>query len=75
MFDVIVVGGGPTGEEVSARLYDWGLDVALVEDRLTGGPNVPDERSSSRGEAQFTDKLLSAMRQQFGGYLELAAES
>jgi pyruvate/2-oxoglutarate dehydrogenase complex dihydrolipoamide dehydrogenase (E3) component len=37
MFDVIVVGGGPTGEEASARLSDHGLDVALVEDRLIGG--------------------------------------
>jgi pyruvate/2-oxoglutarate dehydrogenase complex dihydrolipoamide dehydrogenase (E3) component len=36
-FDVIVVGGGPTGEEASARLSDRGLEVALVEDRLIGG--------------------------------------
>ena len=36
-FDVIVVGGGPTGEEASARLSDRGLDVVLVEDRLIGG--------------------------------------
>lgn len=28
------------------------------------------ERFSSRGEAQFQDKLLSAMRYQFGGHLE-----
>jgi dihydrolipoamide dehydrogenase len=36
-FDVIVVGGGPTGEEAAARLSDRGLHVALVEDRLVGG--------------------------------------
>jgi 6-phosphogluconate dehydrogenase len=29
------------------------------------------ERFSSRGEAHFADQLLSAMRQQFGGHLEL----
>ena len=28
------------------------------------------ERFSSRGEADFADKLLSAMRFQFGGHLE-----
>src|SRR4030095_1188577 len=31
-------------------------------------------RFSSRGEAEFGDKLLSAMRYQFGGHLEKAAE-
>jgi len=29
------------------------------------------ERFSSRGEADFADKLLSAMRFQFGGHEEL----
>jgi 6-phosphogluconate dehydrogenase len=28
------------------------------------------ERFSSRGEADFADKLLSAMRYQFGGHIE-----
>ena len=28
------------------------------------------ERFSSRGEADFADKLLSAMRFEFGGHLE-----
>jgi len=32
------------------------------------------ERFESRGEAGFSDKLLSAMRYQFGGHLEKAAE-
>ena len=32
------------------------------------------ERFSSRGEADFQDKVLSAMRFQFGGHLEKAAE-
>ena len=31
------------------------------------------ERFSSRGEADFQDKLLSAMRFQFGGHLEKSA--
>ena len=33
------------------------------------------ERFSSRGEADFQDKLLSAMRFQFGGHLEKPAKS
>jgi len=31
------------------------------------------ERFSSRGEADFADKLLSAMRYEFGGHLEKPA--
>ena len=31
------------------------------------------ERFSSRGEADFQNKLLSAMRFEFGGHLEKAA--
>jgi 6-phosphogluconate dehydrogenase len=30
------------------------------------------ERFESRGEAEFADKLLSAIRNQFGGHAELA---
>ncbi|HXL64536.1 MAG TPA: 6-phosphogluconate dehydrogenase (decarboxylating), partial [Xanthobacteraceae bacterium] len=32
------------------------------------------ERFSSRGNADFADKVLSAMRYQFGGHIEKAAE-
>jgi 6-phosphogluconate dehydrogenase len=32
------------------------------------------ERFSSRGEADFANKILSAMRYQFGGHVEKAAE-
>ena len=32
------------------------------------------QRFSSRGEADFQDKLLSAMRFQFGGHLEKPAK-
>ena len=33
------------------------------------------ERFSSRGEADFADKLLSAMRYEFGGHIEKPAKS
>ena len=49
----------------------WTVEAAIDED-------VPAhvitsslyERFSSRGEAEFADKLLSAMRQEFGGHAE-----
>ncbi|MDY7225638.1 dihydrolipoyl dehydrogenase family protein [Hyalangium rubrum] len=36
-FDVVVIGGGPTGENVGARAAAAGLSVALVERELLGG--------------------------------------
>ncbi len=36
-FDVVVVGGGPTGENVAARAVRGGLTAALVETELYGG--------------------------------------
>jgi dihydrolipoamide dehydrogenase len=36
-FDVVVIGGGPTGENAAARAAAGGLTVALVETELLGG--------------------------------------
>ncbi len=37
LFDVIVIGAGPTGENVAARAVKGGLTAAIVESRLVGG--------------------------------------
>src|SRR6478672_6368760 len=36
-FDVIVVGGGPVGENAADRAHKGGLTVAIVEKHLVGG--------------------------------------
>jgi 6-phosphogluconate dehydrogenase len=66
----------PTLEDFSGRVSDsgegrWTIDAAIEE-----GVPVPVlsaalfQRFSSRGEADFANKVLSAMRLQFGGHVE-----
>jgi 6-phosphogluconate dehydrogenase len=66
----------PTLSEFAGRVSDSGegrwtiraaIDEAVPAHVLTAALY---ERFSSRGEADFADKLLSAMRFQFGGHLE-----
>jgi len=71
--------GDPQLDKFSGRVSDsgegrWTLDAAIDE-------GVPAqvlaaalfERFSSRGEAEFQDRILSAMRFEFGGHLEKKA--
>lgn len=37
VFDVVVIGGGPTGENVAERAHAGGLTAAVVEHELVGG--------------------------------------
>ena len=68
--------GDPTLSKFSGRVSDSGegrwtikasIDEAVPTPVLT---TALYERFSSRGEADFADKLLSAMRFEFGGHLE-----
>jgi 6-phosphogluconate dehydrogenase len=71
----------PTLEGFTGRVSDsgegrWTIKAAIDE----GVPahvlsSALYERFSSRGQAEFADKLLSAMRYQFGGHLEKPAET
>ena len=71
--------GDPELKKFAGRVSDsgegrWTIDAAIDE-------GVPAhvltaalyERFGSRGEAEFADKLLSAMRYEFGGHLEKKA--
>jgi 6-phosphogluconate dehydrogenase len=71
------LGQDPAAEGFSGRVSDSGEGrwtvAAAVE---TGVPahvltTALYERFASRGEADFADKLLSAMRKEFGGHEEL----
>jgi 6-phosphogluconate dehydrogenase len=73
------VAGSPDLSEFSGRVSDSGegrwtvlaaVDVGAPANVLSAALF---ERFASRGEADFADQLLSAMRKQFGGHAEIAA--
>ena len=68
----------PTLEKFSGRVSDsgegrWTLQAAIDESVPAPVLNAAlFQRFSSRGEADFADKVLSALRYQFGGHVEKA---
>ena len=66
----------PSLNDFSGRVSDSGEGRWTIKAAIDEGVPVPVlttslyERFSSRGEADFQDKLLSAMRFQFGGHIE-----
>jgi pyruvate/2-oxoglutarate dehydrogenase complex dihydrolipoamide dehydrogenase (E3) component len=78
IFDVVVVGGGPSGEEASGRLADHGLSVTLVEDRLVGGECahwacMPSKALLRPYEALAETRRIPGAREAVNGRLEVAA--
>jgi 6-phosphogluconate dehydrogenase len=69
----------PTLSEFTGRVSDSGEGRWTIKAAIDEGVPVPVlstalyERFSSRGDADYQDKLLSAMRFQFGGHLEKPA--
>jgi 6-phosphogluconate dehydrogenase len=69
----------PNLSKFAGRVSDSGEGRWTIKAAIDEGVPVPVltaalyERFSSRGEADYQDKLLSAMRFQFGGHLEKAA--
>ena len=67
----------PTLADLSGRVSDSGEGRWTIHAAIDEGVPVPVlsaalfARFSSRGESHFADRLLSAMRLQFGGHLEL----
>jgi 6-phosphogluconate dehydrogenase len=69
----------PALSKFSGRVSDSGEGRWTINAAIDEGVPVPVlsaalyQRFSSRGEADYQDKLLSAMRFEFGGHLELPA--
>jgi 6-phosphogluconate dehydrogenase len=69
--------GNPELEGIAGRVSDSGEGRWTIKAAIDEGVPVPVlaaslfARFSSRGEAVYADKLLSAMRQAFGGHVEL----
>ncbi|NNM88183.1 MAG: decarboxylating 6-phosphogluconate dehydrogenase [Phycisphaerae bacterium] len=76
----IALAKNPDMQEFQGRVSDSGEGRWTITAAIDEAVPVPVlsaalyERFSSRGEAEFTDRLLSAMRFEFGGHLEKPAD-
>ena len=77
-FDVVVVGGGPAGENAVGRCADGGLEVALVERELVGGECsywgcIPSKTLIRPGDALAAARRAPGAAEAVTGCLDVAA--
>jgi dihydrolipoamide dehydrogenase len=76
--DVVVLGGGPSGEVLAGRLGERDLTVALVEDRLVGGECsywacMPSKALLRPGQALAEVRRVPGAREAVTGDLDVGA--
>ncbi len=77
-FDVVVIGAGPTGENVADRARRGGLSVAVVESELAGGECsywacIPSKALLRPAAALAAARAVGGARQAVTGELDVAA--
>jgi pyruvate/2-oxoglutarate dehydrogenase complex dihydrolipoamide dehydrogenase (E3) component len=77
-YDVVVIGAGPTGENVADRAVKGGLTAAIIESELVGGECsywacVPSKALLRPGQALVAAKSVSGSREAVTGNLNASA--
>ncbi|MFJ5881535.1 dihydrolipoyl dehydrogenase family protein [Kitasatospora cineracea] len=77
-YDLVVIGGGPTGENLADRAHAGGLSVALVESELVGGECsywacMPSKALLRPAAALADARRVAGSREATGGELDAAA--
>ncbi|HET9076649.1 MAG TPA: NAD(P)/FAD-dependent oxidoreductase [Acidimicrobiales bacterium] len=78
LFDVVVIGAGPAGENVADRAVRAGLTAAVVESELVGGECsywacMPSKALLRPGQALDEARAVAGARQVVGGPLDVPA--